>query len=176
FHGDRYGKQDENDSCWIRVSQFWAGKHWGAIHIPRMDQEVVVEFLEGDPDRPLITGRVYNREQMPPWDLPRHKTQSGILTRSTLHGTQSDANLIRFEDKKGEEELHVHAQRNLVTVVEKDEIRWVWENSHITTWKDHIEHVNGNMQLLVGTEGGNQDVWVSGNKTETIGANNDFHV
>lgn len=176
FHWDRYGKQNENDSCWIRVSQYWAGKHWGAIHIPRIGQEVVVEFIEGDPDRPLITGRVYNREQMPPWDLPRHKTQSGILSRSTLHGTQSDANLIRFEDEKGKEELHVHAQRNLVTVVEADEIRWVWQNRHITAWKDHVEHVNGNMQLMVGSGGGNQDVWISANKTETIGATKDLHV
>ena len=84
FHWDRRGKKDENSSCWIRVSQPWAGKSWGAISIPRIGQEVIVDFLEGDPDQPIITGRVYNAEQMPPYELPANKTQSGIVSRSSL--------------------------------------------------------------------------------------------
>src|SRR5258705_2746115 len=75
FHWDRYGKANENSSCWVRVSQVWAGKSWGSIHIPRIGQEVIVEFLEGDPDRPIITGRVYNGEARAPYALPGDKTQ-----------------------------------------------------------------------------------------------------
>ena len=86
FHWDRYGQMNENSSCWIRVSSPWAGSNYGGIHIPRIGQEVVVDFLNGDPDYPLITGRVYNAMQMPPWDLPANKTQSGFLTRSTKGG------------------------------------------------------------------------------------------
>ena len=87
FHWDREGQSDENSSCWIRVSQLWAGKTWGGIHIPRIGQEVVVDFLEGDPDRPLVTGRVYNDAVMPPYALPDNQTQSGIKSRSTKDGT-----------------------------------------------------------------------------------------
>ncbi len=125
FHWDRYGKRDENSSCWVRVAQVWAGKNWGGIHIPRIDQEVIVEFLEGDPDRPIITGRVYNAEQMPPYELPAHKTRSGIKSRSSKDGSPKNFNEIRFEDKKGREEICIHAERNLRITVENDEIRRV---------------------------------------------------
>ena len=114
FHWDRYGKEDENDSCWIRVSHPWAGKNFGMVALPRMGQEVVVEFLEGDPDRPLITGRVYNKEQPHPWDLPKHKTTTGIKSRSSLGGTPQNFNEIRFEDKKGEEHVYIHAERDML--------------------------------------------------------------
>jgi len=125
FHWDRYGKEDENDSCWIRVSHPWAGKNFGMVSIPRIGQEVVVEFMEGDPDRPLITGRVYNAEQMHPWELPANKTQTGVLTRSSLTGVYSNANAIRFEDKKGAEQLWLHAEKDQLTEVEHDEDKWV---------------------------------------------------
>ena len=125
FHWDRHGKEDENASCWIRVSQPWAGKHFGMVSIPRIGQEVVVEFLEGDPDRPLITGRVYNAEQMHPWELPANKTQTGILSRSSMAGAYGNANAIRFEDKKGEEQLWLHAEKDQLTEVEHDEDKWV---------------------------------------------------
>ncbi|HNI00296.1 MAG TPA: type VI secretion system tip protein TssI/VgrG, partial [Rhodocyclaceae bacterium] len=105
FHWDRYGQENENDSCWIRVSHPWAGKNYGGIHIPRIGQEVVVEFMEGDPDRPLITGRVYNAQQMPPWKLPDHKTQSGTLSNWSIGG--GGASMLRFEDKKGIEHLEL---------------------------------------------------------------------
>jgi len=176
FHWDRDGRMDENSSCWVRVSSAWAGANWGQISLPRIGQEVIVEFIDGDPDYPIITGRVYNAEQMPPWDLPKHKTQSGILSRSTKKGTKKLANMIRMEDDKGNEEIHVHAQRNLVEVVENDEIKEVQANRHEHIKKDHIEKVAGNMQLLVGPDGGNQDIYIKSKKTETIGADNDFHV
>lgn len=180
FFWDRYGSFDDHSSCWIRVSQPWAGSDWGGMFIPRIGQEVIVDFVCGDPDLPIITGRVYNADQMPPWKLPDHETQSGVRSRSTPKGGSYDANMIRFEDRKGHEEMHVHAQRNLVTVVEADEIRSVWGSRHVNIKKDHIEHVEGNVEFLIGKGkeegGGNQDISVENDKAETIGGDNDFHV
>ena len=125
FYWDRVGKKNENSSCWIRVATPWAGEKWGMIHIPRIGHEVVVDFLGGDPDYPLITGSVYNANLMPPYGLPANMTASGIKSRSTKGGSATDFNEIRMEDKKGQEQLYVHAQRNLDTVVEADESRMV---------------------------------------------------
>ena len=122
FHWDREGKSDENSSCWIRVSQIWAGKNWGSMHIPRIGQEVVVSFLEGDPDRPLVIGRVYNEDLMPPYPLPDGQTQSGILSRSTKSGTPETYNELRFEDKKGEEMVYLHSQKNFERKVENNDV------------------------------------------------------
>jgi len=123
FPWDRYGENDQNSSCWMRVSQLWAGKKWGGIHIPRIGQEVLVSFLEGEPDQPLITGRVYNANNMPPYDLPANKTQSGIKSRSTKGGRPKDFNEFRFEDKKDKEQIYLHAEKDLTTVVENHEHR-----------------------------------------------------
>jgi len=120
FHWDRKGTKDENSSCRVRVAQVWAGQEWGAIHIPRIGQEVIVSFLEGDPDRPIITGRVYNGEQKPPYKLPDNATQSGIKSRSTKSGDAKTFNEIRFEDKKGSEELVIHAEKDFKVDVEND--------------------------------------------------------
>lgn len=122
FHWDRAHKdqRDENCSCWVRVAQPVAGSTWGWINIPRIDQEVVVSFLEGDPDQPLVTGRVYNADQMPPYELPANKTQSGFKSRSSKQGAAANFNEFRFEDKKGEEEVYLHAEKNYNTVVEND--------------------------------------------------------
>jgi len=176
FHWDREGKEDENSSCWIRVAHPWAGKNWGMVAIPRMGQEVVVDFLEGDPDRPLITGRVYNAEQMPPWDLPANKTQTGVLTRSSKGGTGANANAIRFEDKKGEEQLWIHAEKNQDIEVENDETHWVGhdrtktidhdETSHIK--HDRTETVDNNETITIGVD---RTEMVGNNETITIGSN-----
>ena len=128
FHWDREGKNDENSSCWIRVGTSWAGRQWGAIRIPRIGHEVIVDFLEGDPDQPIVVGSVYNADMMPPYDLPDNKTQSGVKSRSSLGGGPKNFNEIRFEDKKGKEEFYQHAERNLTTVVEADEGRTVGGN------------------------------------------------
>jgi type VI secretion system secreted protein VgrG len=118
FHWDRQGKNDENSSCWIRVAQVWAGKQWGGMFIPRIGQEVIVDFLEGDPDQPIITGRVYNGENMPPYALPDDQTKSTLKSNSSKGG--GGFNEIRFEDKKGSEEFYVHAQKDMNTLVLND--------------------------------------------------------
>ncbi len=121
FHWDRLGKSDEDSSCWIRVAQMWAGKSWGSIHLPRIGQEVVVEFLEGDPDRPIVTGGVYNGDNKVPYKLPDNQTQSGLQSRSTKKGDGKTFNELRFEDKKGSEEVYFHAEKDFVRIVENDD-------------------------------------------------------
>jgi type VI secretion system secreted protein VgrG len=176
FHWDRYGELNENSSCWVRVAQPWAGKNWGAIHIPRIGQEVIVEFLDGDPDRPIITGRVYNAEQMPPWSLPKNKTQSGILSRSTKGGSNTNANAIRFEDKKGEEQLWLHAEKDQLSEVEHDETKWVGNDRTKTVDANETGKIGVNQDISVGvnqnlTVGANQDVSVGANQGVSIGGN-----
>ncbi|RRH90730.1 type VI secretion system tip protein VgrG [Variovorax beijingensis] len=121
FRWDRYGQSDENSSCWVRVSSNWAGANYGTMHMPRVGQEVIVDFIGGEPDRPIITGRVYNNDQMPPWELPANATASGILTRSSSGGAANQANMLRFEDRTGAEQILLHAERNLDVEVEADE-------------------------------------------------------
>ena len=184
FHWDRYGKKDDKSSCWVRVSQPWAGKNFGMMHIPRIGQEVVVDFLEGDPDQPLITGRIYNAEQMPPWDLPANATQSGILTRSSKGGAYDNANAIRFEDKKGSEEVWIHAEKDQRIEVENDESHSVGhdrtktiDHDETTLVKhDRTETVANNETITVGvnrteTVGNNETITIGVNRTETVGAN-----
>ena len=132
FHWDRDSSGDENSSCWVRVAQIWAGKKWGGIHLPRIGQEVIVEFLEGDPDRPIVTGRVYNGDNMPPYNLPANKTQSGVKSRSSKDGGVADFNELRFEDKAGSEEVYLHAQKDMNTVVEHDDIAKINNDQKIT--------------------------------------------
>ena len=175
FHWDREGKDDEESTCWMRVSHPMAGKNWGWISLPRIGQEVVVSFMEGDPDRPLITGRVYNAEQMPPYDLPANQTQSGIKTRSSKEGTADNFNEIRFEDKKGEEELYIHAEKDCNRVVENSDTLTVGYddddapncdegNQTIKIYNDRTETIEkGNETLTIET----------GNRVESIDKGND---
>jgi type VI secretion system secreted protein VgrG len=121
FRWDREGKKDQDSSCWIRVATPWAGKNWGLIHIPRIGQEVVVAFEEGDPDQPIIVGSVYNFENMPPYVLPDYMTMSGLKTRSTLKGETANFNELRFEDKKDQEEVYFHAEKDFNRVVENND-------------------------------------------------------
>jgi len=142
FHWDRYSQADENSSCWIRVAQHWAGKKWGTIFTPRIGQEVIVEFLEGDPDRPIITGRVYNGSTMPPYDLPGNATMSTIKSNSSKGG--GGFNEIRFEDKAGSEQIFVHAQKNQDVRVKNDCFEWIGHNRHRIVKTDQFEHVENN--------------------------------
>ena len=176
FHWDRYGKKDGTDSCWIRVSHPWAGSNYGGIHIPRIGQEVIIDFLNGDPDYPIITGRVYNASQMPPWKLPANKTQSGFLTRSTKGGASGDgmrngagdANALRFEDKKGDEQVWFHAQKDYLTEVEHDESKWVGNDRHKEIDRDETTEVHRHRTETVD---GNETITIHMNRTETVDLN-----
>jgi type VI secretion system secreted protein VgrG len=127
------------------VSQVWAGKQWGAMHIPRIGHEVIVAFLDGDPDRPIITGRVYNTDNMPPYALPDNKTQSGIKSRSSKSGSADNFNEIRFEDLKGKEELHIQAEKDMSTLVK--------HNESLSVGGDRSVSVTGNQSVTITGKG-----------------------
>ena len=171
FYWDREGKKDENSSCWVRVAQPWAGKGWGAVQIPRIGNEVVVEFLEGDPDRPLVTGSVYNAEQAPPFALPG--IQMGMKSRSSPGG--GGYNEITMTDTKGKEAITIHGQYDMTTTVEHDRTDTVKNNETVSITVDRTESVGGNEQISITgnrTEsvGGNEQIAVTGTRTETVGA------
>jgi type VI secretion system secreted protein VgrG len=170
FHWDRLGEQtkDENSSCWVRVSQPWAGKAWGGIAIPRIGQEVIVDFLEGDPDQPIITGRVYNAEQMPPYALPANMTQTGIKSRSSKGGSPDNFNEIRFEDKKGEEQVFIHAEKNQDIEVENDETHWVGHDRKKTIDHDEVTLVEHDRTETVNN---NETITIAGNRSENVNKN-----
>ncbi|MBT9299962.1 type VI secretion system Vgr family protein [Pseudomonas sp. TAE6080] len=152
FYWDRHDQSNENSSCWIRVSQSWAGKNWGSMQIPRIGQEVIVSFLEGDPDRPIITGRVYNAEQTVPYDLPENATQSGMKSRSSKGGSPANFNEIRMEDKKGLEQLYIHAERNQDIVVEVDESHSVGHDRNKSIGHDETVTIGNNRLRIVKQE------------------------
>jgi type VI secretion system secreted protein VgrG len=205
FHWDRDGKSDAGSSCWVRVAQPWAGKRWGTSFWPRIRQEVVVDFLEGDPDQPIIVGSVYNHEQMPPYlgeglD-PKHTNDnkvSGIKTNTTKGG--KGFNELRFDDTKGKEQVFVHGERNLDVRVKNesmehvglhrhlivggekdgqkqgDQRELVYQDKHLHVKRHHVEQIEGDMQLLVGdAEGGNQDVVIKKDKKETVEGDHHHH-
>ncbi|MEP7337335.1 MAG: type VI secretion system tip protein TssI/VgrG [Acidobacteriota bacterium] len=147
FHWDREGKYDEKSSCWVRVSQNWAGKRWGAMFLPRIGQEVIVDFLEGDPDQPIITGRVYNGESMPPYALPDEKTKSTLKSDSSKGG--GGFNEIRFDDKKGSEQIFIHAEKQQDVRVKKDALEWIGNERHLIVKKDQLEKIEGDNHLQV---------------------------
>ncbi len=190
FHWDREGTRNENSSCRVRVSQGWAGKNWGMISNPRIGQEVIVEFIEGDPDRPIVTGRVYNGEQTVPYELPVNSTQTGIKTRSSMEGGTDNFNEIRFEDKKGEEQLFIHAEKNWdsevendethavghdrTKTIENDEIRTIGHDRKTTIENDETQEVKHDRARVVGNDervtiAGKRTINVSKNHDETIG-------
>ncbi len=165
FHWDRYDKSNEKSTCWVRVSQPWAGKGWGGYFIPRIGQEVIVDFLNGDPDRPIIMGRVYNDDQPIPFDT---HTQSGFRTRSTPKGSASNCNEFRFDDKKGSEQVYLHAEKNQDIEVENDETHSVGHDRKKTVDNDENVEVKNNRTEKVGV---NENITIGSNRTETVGAN-----
>ncbi|RCW89002.1 type VI secretion system Vgr family protein [Paracoccus lutimaris] len=198
FHWDRLGRSNEHSTCFVRVSSAWAGSGWGFIHVPRIGQEVIVDFLEGDPDQPIITGRVYNAEQMPPYELPGNATQSGWKSNSSPGG--GGWNELRFEDKKGSEEVYFQAEKDHNELVKNNESRqigndWFEDVGHDATQSighDRTESVGNNKSTSVSvdrtvnigdndtetvgkdrslTVGINETISVGSNSTETIGAN-----
>jgi type VI secretion system secreted protein VgrG len=153
FHWDRKSKGDLSSSCWVRVSQLWAGAQYGGMHIPRIGQEVIVEFLEGDPDRPIVTGRVYNRDQKPPYTLDDNQTQSGIKSRSTPGGEKENFNELRFEDKKGEEELFMHAEKNKTVKVKNNRSASVGADDSVSVGGSRTESIDHDRTVTVGKAG-----------------------
>jgi type VI secretion system secreted protein VgrG len=176
FHWDRKGKKDDKSSCWVRVAQSWAGRSFGTWYLPRIGQEVVVTFLEGDPDRPLVVGSVYNAEQTVPFALPANKTQSGLRTRSSLGGSGSNCNEFRFEDLKGSEMVLLHAEKDLTTGVEHDASHWVGHDETTTVDHDRTEHVKHDETITIDnnrteTVHANETITIDQNRTETVHAN-----
>jgi type VI secretion system secreted protein VgrG len=173
FHWERVGANrpqirgdqdlvEEDNTCWVRVAQAWAGNRWGSLHVPRVGQEVVVEFLEGDPDRPLVTGSVYNGDNMPPYEK---KTQSGIKSRSTKGGNASNFNEIRFDDDKGHEELHVQAERDMTTLVKHDQTTTVDVNRTVIVGADQAVKVHGKLTTRVRKD---EERFVHGSQSTTV--------
>ena len=190
FYWDRVGEKNENSSCWLRVAQTWAGKNWGGIQIPRIGQEVLVQFMDGNPDRPIVIGRVYNTDQMPPYTLPDNQTQSGVKSRSSKEGTTETFNELRFEDKKGSEEVYFHAEKDFNRVVENNDTLKVgkdgaddgsqtievWKNQTVTIGKsasDGSQTIKIYKDETKTIETGNRDVTIGqGNDSLTVSSGN----
>jgi type VI secretion system secreted protein VgrG len=176
FHWDRIGAMDENSSCWVRVSSTWAGSNFGGIFIPRIGMEVIIDHLNGDPDYPILTGVVYNAQNMPPWDLPANATQSGWKTKSSKGGAPGagikngpgDTNVIRFEDKAGSEQLWFHAQKDQLTEVENDEDKWVGNDRRKTIDRDETSHIKRDRTETVDRD---ETITVHNNRTERVDVN-----
>jgi type VI secretion system secreted protein VgrG len=186
FHWDRLGEDDENSSCWVRVAQGWAGKGWGAMTVPRIGMEVVVSFLEGDPDRPLVTGCVYNSDAMPPYELPANQTRSTVKSQSSKGG--DGFNELRFEDKKGAEEVYMHAERDFLRVVKNndalkvgfetadkgDQTVDIKNDQTIKVGHDQLENVDNNQTITIKADqkldvGGDQTVGIDGKQAVKVG-------
>jgi type VI secretion system secreted protein VgrG len=180
FHWDRQGKNDENSSGWIRVVQPWAGKQWGTLFIPRVGDEVVIEFLHGDLRRPVVVGSLYNGEDRPPVSLPAGQTITTIKSSSAKGGGGS--NEMRFEDKKGSEEIYLHGQRDWRTVVEHDQYETIGNNKTVEVGGNRTETVGRVQTLTIGAAfqvtvgaamnervGSDKQVNVGGNLSETAG-------
>ncbi len=194
FHWDRQGQRNADSSCWVRVAQPWAGKRWGASFWPRIGQEVIVAFQEGDPDQPIIVGSVYNADQMPPYlgngpdpEHPNDNTLTGVKSNSTLGGV--GFNEWRFDDTKGKEQIFVHAEKDQDVRVKNDRREWIGHDrslivkhdkmeeveadKHIYVHHNHSEHIGGNMELLVDKD---QDIVIKKTKKELINEDNHLHV
>ncbi len=174
FHWDHHGADDATSSCWVPVRQNWAGAGWGAVWIPRIGQEVIIEFLEGDPDHPICTGAVYNGSNATPYTLPDEKTKSTIKSCSTPGGGGS--NEIRFEDAKGAEQVYVHAQLNMDTIVEADRTVTVGHDETHTVKHDRVLTVENDQTFEVmndqsGTVGNNDTLKVVANQELKVGGN-----
>ena len=178
---DKYGRvrvrfpwdRDAKYACWIRVCQPWAGRGWGHQWIPRVGDEVVVSFMDGDPDCPIIIGSVYNKDNMPPFELPANKTQSGIKTRSSTKGSAQNFNMIRFEDKKGSETLEIHAEKTMVEGVEASQFITVGGSRHITTGgTDKNGNKQGDVKESVEK---NHNLHVKGDRREKVDGKTSVH-
>jgi len=171
FHWDRESKANENSSCWMRVGQVWAGNCWGAMHIPRIGQEVIVDFLEGDPDRPIIIGSVYHGTNMPPYPLPDEKTKTTIKSNSSKGG--GGFNELRFEDKKGSEQIFIHGEKDFDLRVKNDRKEYIGNERHLTVETDQFALVKKSKNQIVKEDylenvGGDYNTAVGGDRVAKI--------
>lgn len=171
FHWDRLGTFDDKSSPWIRVISNWAGPNFGHISLPRVGMEVAVQFLDGNVAMPIIIGCVYNARNMPPWELPANKMQSGMLSRSSKKGSAAHANALRFEDRKDAEELWLHAEKDQRIEVEHDESHWVGNDRRKTVNRDETVHVKHDRTETVDHD---EDITVHNNRRERV--DHDEHI
>ncbi|MBX9735629.1 MAG: type VI secretion system tip protein VgrG [Phycisphaerales bacterium] len=171
FHWDRDGQMDENSSCWVRVSQAWAGKSWGSVVLPRIGDEVIVEFAEGDPDRPIITGRLYNNDNKSPFKMPDSKNTLGMKSSSSKGG--GGYNEISMDDSKGKEKVTIHGQYDMSTTVKHDQTNTINNNRTTNVDVDDTETIGSNQTITVGS---NQDLQVGASQSIQIGANQTLQV
>ncbi|SDW62839.1 type VI secretion system Vgr family protein [Nitrosomonas communis] len=170
FHWDRRGEKNENSSCWMRVSHPWAGKNWGMVAIPRIGQEVIVDFLEGDPDQPIITGRVYNAEQMPPNELPGSGMMSGMKSNSTPGG--GGYNEISADDTKGKEKITIHSQHDMTSTIENDLSMIVVGGNEVRTIQAGTQTITVKGDVSLTVQAGNETRTIeSGTQTITVKGN-----
>lgn len=173
FEWDQYGKRNLDSSCLIRVVSPWAEERFGMISIPRVGSAVLVQYIDGNPDHPIITGRLYTAQQMPPWELPANMTQTGILTRSSQGGGYDNANALRFEDKKGSEELWIHAEKDQRIEVEHDESHWVGHDRVKNIDHDETNHIKHDRTSTIDHD---ETVIVHGKRTEVVDGNEDITI
>ena len=184
FKWDTDGATSLSRACWIRVAQPFAGQTFGAVFLPRIGHEVLVDFLDGNPDNPIVVGSLYNNANLPPWPLPEHKTRSGLRTKSTLHGGADEFNELRFEDKKGEEEVYLQAQKYLNTYVKRSERRKVDLNRRtlignddekvVQKGHDHVTVEEGEQVITV--KANNRTLHVERDHTVTVNGNEQVSV
>ncbi|WP_261888155.1 type VI secretion system Vgr family protein [Vibrio rhizosphaerae] len=163
FPWDRESNGDELSSCWVRVSQQWAGSQYGMVAVPRIGHEVIVDFLDGDPDQPLVTGRAYNATQVPPYPLPEHKTKT-VLRTETHQG--EGFNELSFEDQSEHEKVYIHAQKDTEALIENDATTLIRHDSHFTVENDRYEHIKMNDHLTID---GEQRLKITQDQTHDIG-------
>lgn len=164
FPWDREGQNNENSSCWVPVSQSWAGNQWGKIHIPRIGHEVLVSFINGDPDQPIVVGSLYNAVNRAPYALPKHKTRSTTKTNSSLGG--QGFNEIRFEDKKGQEQIAIFAEKDIDNRVKNDRREHIQNDRHLIVNKERFEHIKNNKHLIIDN---NQNIDIGQNANLNVG-------
>ncbi|NMC74696.1 MAG: type VI secretion system tip protein VgrG, partial [Geobacteraceae bacterium] len=173
FHFDREGKMDEKSSCWLRTVQFWNGTTWGSQFIPRVGDEVLVSFINGDMDYPVIIGSVPNAAKPPNYNLPANKTQSGIRTRSTPGGTPDNFNELRFEDKKGSEEIYLQGEKDWNILIKNDKGQYVGHDETLNVVNNRSKRVGVDQVETIGV---NKTINVGANHVETIGSNMNLSV
>ncbi len=172
FYWDRLGQKNESSSCWMRVAQSWASNLWGAQFIPRVGQEVLIDFVDGDPDRPVVTGALYNAQKMPPYALPDNKTQSGVKSRSSAQGGVDNFNELRFEDKKGSEDVNFQAEKDFHRLVKNDDSLEVRHDQTIKIKNARTETVDEGDETVTISKGKRVVTIAEGDESLTVSKGN----